>query len=114
MNDVSEAEVEAVRNAIQRVLFEVGIRVDELARAALTAAAQVRERALPPCVFEARGPNGEAPAGLGGGRAWCRTHGFDCPQLQTGPATQRRLMPIYGATEPDQGEDKLGMRKGEG
>jgi hypothetical protein len=43
MTNPSEAEVAAAINAIQRVLFEVGIQADVIARAALVAAAQVRE-----------------------------------------------------------------------
>lgn len=33
------------------------------------------------CVFECRTPDGSPPQGFGNGRAWCQTHGFDCPEL---------------------------------
>lgn len=35
-----------------------------------------------PCVFEHRPMDGSASGvPFGAGRAWCQTHGFDCPQL---------------------------------
>jgi hypothetical protein len=34
-----------------------------------------------PCVYEARTWDGRM---FGGDRAWCQTHGFDCPNLAVG------------------------------
>jgi hypothetical protein len=35
-----------------------------------------------PCIYEARDWNGHATMHSGTGRAWCRSHGFDCPNMQ--------------------------------
>jgi DNA repair exonuclease SbcCD ATPase subunit len=37
--------------------------------------------ALEPCVFESRDDNGKVNPMSTSGRTWCRTHGFDCPNL---------------------------------
>jgi len=91
---------------------------------ALTAAAQVRERATPlqdhavsdkptpeVMLLQARKPDGGEwidvwPAQL----SWLAKEGNEVRAI----AARDRLMPIYGATEPDQGKDMLGMREGEG
>jgi uncharacterized protein (DUF2147 family) len=99
MTPVSEAEVEAAAKIIDpsawsdlaKEMWRPGAvekrqrSARNLARAALTAAAQVREKAA---IAEKIAQADKA-----------------------GP--RQPLMPIYGATE-DQGEDVLGIRKGEG
>lgn len=117
MTDVSEAEVAAVLH----VFDEYGMRASiNCARAVLTAAAQVREKAA---------ANGlELLTGLlvtVVDVGWPLTKGETQAMRLTAAAAGQILrvldqpavvapMPIYGATEPDQGEDILGIRKGEG
>lgn len=36
------------------------------------------------CVFEIRNDDGSLPTISSASRAWCRTHGFDCPELSKG------------------------------
>jgi hypothetical protein len=36
------------------------------------------------CIFEARAWDGSMGTGGTANRAWCRTHGFDCPELSKG------------------------------
>jgi len=140
MNDVSEAEIEAAARGLLEVLaphysFDAlladgreSYRV--LARAALTAAAQVRERAdreeinklrllfqAPISTVEYRQieKNCDFAAFQ---HAWSalvkmRLASIDGPSTYAS-AVSLGPIPIYGATEPDQGEDVLGIRKGEG
>jgi hypothetical protein len=35
-----------------------------------------------PCIYEARDWNGHTALHSGTGRAWCRVHGFDCPNMR--------------------------------
>jgi hypothetical protein len=105
---VSEAEIEVATQAIRTEAEKSGGDLyGRCARAALTAAAQVRGRA----------PATDLVDRLRG-RGRKRTVSFpdilheaaDEIERLTAEVTKSRLMPIYSATE-DQGEDVLGIRK---
>src|SRR5258708_7075564 len=104
MNEPSEAEVEAARAAL-RDQFDIWVAPISM-RAALTAAAQVRERAptaedfFVACAWATCQGKG-FPAGYGAGK------------LASQCACIQRLKSLPSTTEPDSGPDVLGIQKGE-
>ena len=124
MNDASEAEMSAAITAVQETFLEVGIQLDVLARAALTAAAQVRPNAEAwrlSDLLSKHGLHGEAISNICAefyGAAQVRERAPNIRPIHAGSDVQDQcdemVRRVYAPTEPDQGEDKLGMRKGEG
>lgn len=145
MTDVSEEEVEAAALASKR--FETGYRSARLdppetpwgkyerdrARAAITAAVQVKEKAE--CVVldsyaaenqrfhdeidrlqklirlaHALCTDSNHPTDQ---RIYEATSVLSLGLTAAAPAANPDMIPIFGATEPDEGEDVLGIRKGE-